>query len=132
MAAGEDDDSRAERVDGAGELLGARVLAQPAEDVRLGQFGVTTVARGTSCVRSASWASSSSRRAPLSEIITGSRTIGTSPTRSSASPTASVAATLPSMPIFTASTPMSSTTARTCATITSPGTGCTAVTPTVF
>jgi hypothetical protein len=36
------------------------------------------------------------------------------------------------MPILTASTPMSSTTARTCSTMKAPGTGCTAVTPTVF
>src|SRR3954453_7715926 len=36
------------------------------------------------------------------------------------------------MPILTASTPMSSATARTCSTMNSPGTGWIAVTPTVF
>jgi hypothetical protein len=83
-------------------------------------------------VRSASCASSSSSRAPLSAIITGSSTTGASPTRSSARSTASIVAALPSIPIFTASTPMSSRTARTCSTITSPGIGNTAVTATVF
>ncbi len=39
---------------------------------------------------------------------------------------------MPSIPILTASTPMSWATALTCATITSGGTACTAVTPTVF
>ena len=46
--------------------------------------------------------------------------------------TASIVATVPSIPIFTASTPMSSATWRTCSTITSGGIGCTALTPTVF
>ena len=41
-------------------------------------FGVTTAARGTSCVGRASWASSSSSLAPVSEIITGSSTTGAS------------------------------------------------------
>ena len=36
------------------------------------------------------------------------------------------------MPILTASTPMSSATARTCSTMNAPGTGWTPVTPTVF
>ena len=36
------------------------------------------------------------------------------------------------MPIFTASTPMSLATARTCSTMNSPGTACTPVTPSVF
>jgi hypothetical protein len=89
-------------------------------------------ARGSSRALSASWASSSRSRAPLSATMTGSSTTGASPTRSSASPTASIVSLVPSMPTFTASTPMSSTTARTCSTTTSPGIGCTAVTATVF
>ena len=70
--------------------------------------------------------------APLSATITGSTTIGASPTRSSASTTASIVASSPSIPILTASTPMSSATARTWATIVSGGTGVTSSTPTVF
>ena len=45
------------------------------------------------------------------------------PTRSSARSTASIVSRVPSMPIFTASTPMSSATARTCSTIASGGSG---------
>ena len=41
-------------------------------------------------------------------------------------------ATSPSIPIFTASTPMSSTTARTCSITASGGSGYTALTPSVF
>ena len=83
VAAGDHDRPRAERVDGARELLGADVRAppagSPASTRASGRFGVTTVARGTSASRSASSASSSSSRAPLSATITGSSTTGTSP-----------------------------------------------------
>ena len=95
-------------------------------------FGVTTVARGTSCSRSACSAWGWRRRAPLSATITGSSTTGASLTRSSASLTAFTDSAEPTMPIFTASTPMSTATARTCSTIVAGGTGCTAVTAVVF
>ena len=92
VAAGEDDGARAERVDGADELLGRpRPRRSRAEHARLGHVRASRPPPAArSCVRSASWASSSSSRAPLSEIITGSSTTGASPTRSSASPTASI------------------------------------------
>jgi 1-deoxy-D-xylulose 5-phosphate reductoisomerase len=97
-----------------------------------GMFGVTTVALRMIMSRSSPTACSSSRRAPDSDTITGSTTTGASGIRSSALATASIVGWSPSMPIFTASTPMSSATALTCATITSGGTAWTAVTPTVF
>ena len=71
------------------------------------RFGVTTVAAGSRST-SAWRASGSSRCAPLSATITGSRTTGARRSRSSASRTASIVSTVPSIPIFTASTPMSS------------------------
>ena len=49
----------------------------------------------------------------ISETITGSITTGTPGRRSSASPTAAMVSAVPSIPILTASTPMSSATART-------------------
>ena len=72
---------------------------------------------------------SSSRVAPLSATITGSTTTGASPTKPSASTTASTVAAVPSIPILTASTPMSSATARTWATIISGATASTPLTP---
>ena len=74
----------------------------------------------------------SSSTAPLWDTITGSTTIGAPAVSPSASTTASIVGSSPSMPTFTPSTPRSSTTARTWATIISPGTGVTISTPTVF
>jgi hypothetical protein len=59
-------------------------------------------------------------------------TIGAGPVWRSASATASIVATLPSIPIFTASIPMSSATAATCSTIACGGSGYTARTSIVF
>ena len=84
---------------------------------------MTTVALGSSAPRSVSWASSLSSEAPLSATITGSTTTGAPGTRSSALTTATMVSVVPSIPIFTASTPMSSATARTCSTIAAGGSG---------
>ena len=67
-----------------------------------------TVARGSSSSTSAVRAASSSSTAPDSATITGSITIGVpGSSRSSASATAATISAVPSMPILTASTPMS-------------------------
>ena len=91
---------------------GSRPPPAPVSARASGMFGVTTVASGSSRSTSASRASSSSRTAPLSATITGSTTTGASPTSASASTTASTVSAVPSIPILTASTPMSSATAR--------------------
>ena len=92
-----------------------------------------TVARGRISERSAATASSASSRAPDSATITGSWTTGVPVgSASSSAATISIVATSPSMPIFTASTPRSSATARTCPAMIWGSTGCTARTLTVF
>ena len=93
---------------------------------------MTTVARGSRAETSAFTASGSRSRAPLSATMTGSSTTGASPTSASASPTASIVSTVPSMPILTASTPMSSATAFTWPMIASRGIGVTPSTARVF
>ena len=94
---------------------------------------MATVARGTSRRASASRAAGARSSAPDSATMTGSSTIGTTASsRSRASTTASIVGVSPSIPILTASTPMSSATARTWATMTSGAIAWTAVTPTVF
>src|SRR5262249_3332724 len=70
--------------------------------------------------------------APLSATITGSTTTGASPSSSRPSTTALIVGSSPSIPIFAASTPMSSATARIWSTIISRGTACTEVTPVVL
>jgi hypothetical protein len=96
-------------------------------------LGVITVASGSSSSTIAWRAASSSRTAPDSATITGSITIGVSAGSSaSASRTAKTVSAVPSMPIFTASTPMSSATDFTWAKIISGGTAWTASTATVL
>ncbi len=98
-----------------------------------GTFGVITVTRGSSSATIAARAGSSSSTAPDSATITGSSTTGVAgSSRSRARRTACTVSAVPSIPIFTASTPMSSATARTWATMKSPGTGWMPVTATVF
>ncbi len=98
-----------------------------------GRFGVATVALGRIVAISAWRASASSSSAPDSATITGSTTSGVpAGSSSSALATAATVSALPSIPILTASMPMSEATARTWATIMSGGTLWTAVTPTVF
>ncbi len=77
-------------------------------------------------------ASGFSRTAPLSATITGSSTTGASPTRSSASSTASMVGSSKSIPIFTASTPISETTARTWSRMNCRGSVSTEITSWVF
>ena len=120
VAAGDDDCLRAEGVDCACEL-GSGSASLCASTVASAIFGVTTSVRGSRRSRSALCASSARSGAPLSATITGSSTTGAPCTCFSASITASIVATSPSIPIFTASTPMSSATWRTCSTITSAG-----------
>ena len=105
----------------------------PASVRASGTFGVTTVARGRSCSISVSRAAGASSSAPDSATITGSSTTGVPDgSSSSAATTASIVSTVPSIPILTASTPMSEATARTWAMMMSGGMAWTAVTPTVF
>ena len=92
-----------------------------------------TVARATISRRRASTASSASSREPDSATITGSWTIGVPcGSSSSARATVSIVATSPSIPIFTASMPRSSATARIWPVMIAGSIGCTAETATVF
>ena len=85
-----------------------RAPRRPRSTRASGTLGVTTVARGSESSTSAACASSSSSRAPDSATMTGSTTTGVpAASRSSASATARDGRALPSMPILTASTPMS-------------------------
>ena len=93
---------------------------------------MTTVASGRIRSISAALALGSSSAAPLEATITGSTTTGASRTSSSAAATASIVVSSPSIPTLTASTPMSSTTALTWATMISGGIGAIASTPVVF
>src|SRR5215211_3471013 len=95
-------------------------------------LGVATVARGSRRSISAERASGSSRTAPLSATSTGSTTTGASPARSRASTTTAIVTASPSIPVLTASIPMSSATARICAMTMSGGTGWIESTPTVL
>jgi len=95
-------------------------------------LGVITVASGTRRVRTASMASSRSRGAPPLAIITGSSTIGTPGCACSTSATAWAISAVAIMPIFTASTRMSSKIAASCCCTNAGGTRCTPDTPRVF
>ena len=133
VAAGDDDVRRARARAAPARARSRRASSSPASTRASARFGVMTVARGRICSRSASTASAASRRAPDSATITGSWTTGVpGGSSSSAAATVSIVAMSPSIPIFTASTPRSSATARTCAAMISGATGCTALTPTVF
>ena len=70
---------------------------------------MTRVATGSSRSRSAATASGASSESPCLLTPTGSTTTGT-PTRPSTSATAATSAVEASMPVFTASTPMSDST----------------------
>jgi hypothetical protein len=109
----------------------AREAGAPASTSASARFGVTTVASGKSRETSIAIASSWSSRAPELATITGSTTSGTrSASRKSA--TVSISGRENSIPVFAASTPMSSNTASSCAWTKSGGNSCTAVTPVVF
>ena len=135
VAAGDDDDLRAERVHRAGELRGrSSSSSSPASARASGRFGVATVARGTSRSTSAACASGveQARRRTRRPSPGRPPPACPPPAAASASATASIAGTAPTIPIFTASIPRSSATARTWATIMRGLTGSTAVTATVF
>ena len=98
---------------------------------------MSTVARGNSRVRNASSASSASSCVPLIDAATGSTTNGVDPsapipTRSHASAIAVMISAVASIPVFTASRPMSVATASICAATVSGGSTCTPVTATEF
>ena len=130
VAAGDDDRGRAELVHALGELA-PRVPSRSASASASGRFGVTTVASGNSRATSASTASSSSSFAPELATITGSTTSGTG-CASRKSATVSISSREKSIPVFAASTPMSSKTASSCAPTKPGGSSWTAVTPDVF
>ena len=79
----------------------------PASTSASGRLGVTTRARCSSDARTAWTASASSRRSPLLATITGSTTRFGSSSASMAATTASTVAAVASIPVFTASQPMS-------------------------
>ena len=93
---------------------------------------MTTVASGSSSVRSASTASSRSRRSPLVATITGSTTSVEMPCSRTFAATTRMISEFEIMPVFTASAPMSVTTASIWAATISGGISWTAVTPSVF
>jgi hypothetical protein len=105
-------------------------LAQ--QEFCLGMFGVISVASGISRSRNALNALSSSRRAPLVAIMTGSSTTNAGRYVSSASATAWMTSALASMPSLTAPTVKSSKQASICARRKPTGGTCTALTPRVF
>src|SRR5712692_7426630 len=96
------------------------------------RFGVTTSASGSASAMSAARASGWSSGSPDLAIITGSSTRGRRPCADSRSATARMIGAVESMPIFTASAPMSESTASICWATNSGGTLNTPCTPTEF
>ena len=95
-------------------------------------LGVTTVASGTSTDRMASTASSRSSRKPVLATITGSMTVGPREWLWMRSATHRMISLLDSIPVLTASAPMSATMASIWASIISVGVSSTELTPRVF
>ncbi len=117
----------------AASRMSSRVrTAMPASTSASGMFGVTTRASRSSVVFSACAASWSSNWSPLLATITGSTTRLGRSSDSIAAATTSTMAEVASMPVLTASQPMSAATASICAPTNSAGTRCTPVTPRVF
>ena len=112
-----------ERLDRPASSSGSARSPRPGELARLGQVGGRPRWRSgrTRSISAALRVRVEQHRAALRTPSRGRRTTGASPTRSSASTTASIVGSSPSMPTLTASTPMSSATARTWATIISGG-----------
>ena len=105
---------------GARELLGARLGPRPASTARLGQVRRDDGGARQELVAQRVAGVVVEQRARRSRRPSPGRARPARPgTSSSASTTASIVSTSPSIPIFTASTPMSSATARTCSTIAS-------------
>ncbi len=97
------------------------------------RFGVITVATGSSSASRVTRASSSTSGSPCLLIPTGSTTTGTVPSSpATSSATVETISAVPSIPILTASTPMSSTTLRNCCRTASMGSGQMPWTPTEF
>ena len=111
-------------------MLRACIPSWPPSAESSGTLGVVSVA---SCISrsNAAMVSASANAAPLVAIMTGSNTIGTVRASSRSATTAAIAGE-PSMPIFTASTPISEIQASICAAISSGESASTAVTPSVF
>src|SRR5438093_747233 len=108
------------------------VTSNPARLEASWRFGVTRAARGMTRFFKASTASSWSSASPCFETKTGSMTRFRIPVSSTASATASMMSAEESIPVFAASTPMSSAIARIWAATTPDGTSDTSVTPSVF
>ena len=104
----------------------------PTRSSASGTFGVKTSASGKSSSRIAFTASSRSRRSPLFATITGSTTRNGKACCFTFAATTSMIAAFASIPVFTASGRMSSTTASICAATNAGGASCIAVTPIVF
>ena len=111
----------------------AGVPDRPASSSASGRLGVITVATRSSSPRRAATASSSISASPCLLAQTGSTTTGTPAGRLlSNAATRRVVAAVPSIPVLTASTPMSSTTLRNWARTASSGSGHQPWTPTEF
>ena len=114
----------------------SETIERPVRVSASGILGVTTAAMGNSRSRRAPTASSCRRESPLLATITGSttnrRSSGIAEYFLSDLVTHSMIALLESIPVFTASAPMSVTTASICDSITLVGTSCTVVTASVF
>ena len=115
----------------ARSTLASSTIVMPVSASASGTLGVSKAARGSMCWMNAPMASGSSKRAPPLATITGSITMGPS-NRASSAATASISGAVPSMPVFTTSAPISSSTTRICWRTKSGGTGCTPCTPSVF
>ena len=108
------------------------VMRTPLSASASGMFGVTTRASGINASRSAATPSSSSRREPLDETRTGSRTTSGRSSSSIAAATASTMALVASMPILVAAMSRSPASASICAVTRSAESGATPSTPFVL
>ena len=130
VAAGDDDRLRPERQHLAGELLLRVLLPRPGQRPGLGDVGGGHGRQRQQALDQRLAGLLVEQRPRRSRRPSpGRRTTGASPTWPSASTTASTVSAVPSIPILTASTPMSSATARTWATIVSGETASTALDP---
>src|SRR3989442_12492889 len=116
----------------ASRIASTSAIVCPERTSASGMFGVTISARGRRLAFIVVTASSSRRRVPLLETITGSTTRLGARCLLSAAATAWTMAVLASMPVLTASKPMSWATASICAATTSGSILWMRVTPTVF
>ncbi len=117
---------------GARHVVRLRATSRPTSRAISGMFGVTTAASGSSFVSSASTTSGAPRLSPEVATSTGSSTMLRALKCARRSATTETISPVASIPIFTASTSMSSKIASIWRPRKSAGGVCTALTPTVF